>query len=434
MTKLQKLRFSSLLILGFFVMSVAYHYWQAYYGGRDYPHSTYLYGSGDIGLASGLGLPMVSQVSALHCFGDFFITWAQNIELNPYRPSAPIVSNYLPFAHVVTLPFSFSSYPLSICLFLTFLVGSSLAFSWFSFRDVHTDRWENAKLVLIFGLLTYPMQMAADRGNIDIVVFLFVWGGLAQYRRRSKLSAFWLACATAMKGFPGLLLGLFLADRNYRALFYALFWCGLLSAASLCVFEGGFWVNLNHMLRAAERYSAAVSIDDPRYIQHTSGWFGMTESLALWFPSLAKPGTLLQIIRENYAIVRGFLLLYFVVPLLGIRRLELWQVAAPLTFIMAMLLPAAYDYRLILILVPFALFINSRRSSKMDFWYVLLFSLLLVPKQFAIISADIGVGTVINPLIMLLITGMILWELASKRKGYDYALQLAAKPAPNAAS
>ncbi|HEY5958059.1 MAG TPA: glycosyltransferase 87 family protein [Polyangiaceae bacterium] len=416
MTKLQKLRLASLLILGFFVASVGFHYWQAAYEGQGYPHATYLYQPSDCGVPIEGSKSLVSQISGRHCFGDWFITWAQNVDLDPYRPTLPFVSNYFPFAHTAMLPFTFSSYPLSITLFLAFLVGSSLVFSWYYFRDRRTDAFENTQLVLIFGLLNYPMQMAFDRGNVEILVFLFVWGGLAQYRRRSHLSAFFFAGAAAMKGFPGIYFGLFLADRNYRALFYALLWCAVLTVASMCLLKGGFSVNLGYMKQSAQRYASAVGTDSDVFLQHTSSWLGMIRGLGIWAPSLFTKVPGLEWVRANYAIVRGLLLLAFIVPLLGIRRLQTWQVTSALTFALVMILPAPFDYRLIFVLIPFALFINSTEHRRSDVWYTSLFSLLLVPKQFFMLNDYIGFGTVLNPLVMLTMTAMILVDLVRSRK------------------
>lgn len=418
MTKLEKLRLSSLVIVGFFLFTVAYHYWQSAYEGRLYPYSSSLFDPDDISLAAYLGKPEASQLSKRHGFGDFFLTWAQNVERDPYGPSARLPSNYFPFAHLVTLPFSFPSYANSVLLFLGFALGTSLAFSWFYFRDRHTGAWENAKLVLIFALLTHPMLLAIDRGNIELVVFLFTWLGVACFHRHSYSSAFFLACATAMKGFPGLLLGLFLAKRRYGQLAFALLCTVALNAVSLCFFKGGFWTNLELFGRAAERYTSMVVGSDPHFVRHTSGWLGMMAWLSHVFPRpFNHVSGLLRWLPDAYPLIRIALLLYFIAPLWGVRRLAPWQLIAPLIFAMIVILPAAFDYRMILVLIPFALFVGSRtRGRRRDFWYTLLFSLLFVPKQFVLVGPSIGMGTVINPIIMLSITGMIVGELILSRK------------------
>lgn len=418
MTKLEKLRCSSLVILGFFVLAVVYHYWQFAYEGRLHPHSSPFFNPVDMFLTEALGKPNTSQLSRHHCFGDFFLTWLQNIERDPYGTNSPLPSNYPPFAHLVTLPFSLSSYAISVSLFLIFTIGTSLTFSWFYFRDVHTDRWENATLVMIFALLTHPMLMLLDRGNIEIVVFLFTWLGVTYFDKHGYRSAFFLACATAMKVFPGLLLGLFLVRRRYRQLGFALFCTLTLSAVSLLFFEGGFWTNLQLIGKAAQQYASVVAGDDPHYVQHTSNWLGMVACLSHIFPAhFDNASGSLRWLSDGYPIIRFVLLFFFAAPLLGVRRLALWQLVAPLSFAMIVIPPAAFDYRLILVLVPFALFVNSRRHRRNDLWYCLLFSLLMVPKQFVLVGPGTGLGTVINPVLMLIITGTVLGELIASFGG-----------------
>jgi hypothetical protein len=431
MTKLEKLRFSSLVILGFFILAVGYHYWQSAYEGRAHPYSSPFFNPVDMFLTEAFGKPHASQLSKHHCFGDFFLTWVQNVDRDPYARSLVLPSNYPPFAHFATLPFSLPSYAISLSLFLTFTLVSAVAFSWHYFRDPRTDRWENAKLVMIFALLTHPMLMLLDRGNIEIVVFLFTWLGLASFGKHSYRSAFFLACATAMKVFPGLLLGLFLVQRRYKQLAFALFCVSALSALSLLFFKGGFWTNLQLIGKAAEQYTSVVAGDDPHYVQHTSNWQGMVACLGEIFPAAFDQASgSLRWMSQGYPVIRFVLLLYFAAPLLGVRRLAIWQLAAPLIFAMIVIPPAAFDYRLTLVLIPFALFVNCRRRRRSDLWYTLLFSLLMVPKEFVLVGPGTGLGTIINPVLMLTITGMVLAELIVFRVRCRRARSAAAATTP----
>jgi hypothetical protein len=84
---------------------------------------------------------------------------------------------------------------------------------------------------------------------------------------------------------------------------------------------------------------------------------------------------------------------------------ELWKKFA-LAIIAFCLLPlVSCDYKLIHMLIPMLMFINSKRSSKLDIIYALIFALLLIPKNYHLFL-QIYDGVILDPL--LLITLMLL--------------------------
>jgi hypothetical protein len=61
-----------------------------------------------------------------------------------------------------------------------------------------------------------------------------------------------------------------------------------------------------------------------------------------------------------------------------------WKKLALLVFVMNVITPTSGDYRLLNLFIPLAFFINESKSSKFDLAYLLLFGLLLIPKNYFI--------------------------------------------------
>ena len=83
---------------------------------------------------------------------------------------------------------------------------------------------------------------------------------------------------------------------------------------------------------------------------------------------------------------------------------------------MALLLPhISADYKLIYIFIPMFMFINSDKKSRFDLFYVIMFGLLLIPKDYyqfsRIVSdsgcSDIGIAVVLNIFIIISMVAVI---------------------------
>jgi hypothetical protein len=73
------------------------------------------------------------------------------------------------------------------------------------------------------------------------------------------------------------------------------------------------------------------------------------------------------------------------------------------------------DYKLIHFFIPIFLFINTKDKSKKDFAYVLLFALLLIPKNYHLLS-KIYDGVIIDPIIMLVLAALIMADGLGRMK------------------
>jgi hypothetical protein len=89
-----------------------------------------------------------------------------------------------------------------------------------------------------------------------------------------------------------------------------------------------------------------------------------------------------------------------------------WKKVACLVMMMNLFPFTSTDYKLLYIFIPLFLFINYPKKEKYDLVFIILFSLLLIPKDYLYFNnwplATFNV--VINPIIMTLILIIIIWS------------------------
>ena len=106
-----------------------------------------------------------------------------------------------------------------------------------------------------------------------------------------------------------------------------------------------------------------------------------------------------------------FLFLYVI-----IIEKEFWKKVAVLVFIMLLFPQISADYKLIHIYIPLLLFVNASQGKKYDLFYTIMFSLLMIPKDYYLLYSvlsdsgkyDISVGVLINPMIMIVMMFFII--------------------------
>ena len=94
---------------------------------------------------------------------------------------------------------------------------------------------------------------------------------------------------------------------------------------------------------------------------------------------------------------------------------ELWKKVMILVA-SALLFPhASADFKLIYIFIPMFMFINVDKKSRFDLFYIIMFGLLLIPKDYYIFPkiisdsrySDISIAVILNILILVLMVVMI---------------------------
>ncbi|MFH1620276.1 MAG: hypothetical protein ABIG11_10310, partial [bacterium] len=249
---------------------------------------------------------------------------------------------------------------------------------------------------------------------VFITLFIYFY----YFAKRPNLAVFSLASAIAMKVFPAMLLVLFIRERDYKNLLKTALLSVVLTLGALALAKGGMRENWSFFSVMQAKYFT-------QYILGTStaccglafghSIFGILRLLCAHYSPqsyAAHIGTLLPVYNifvAVYALVISAYVIFY--------ERALWKQVALLVLTFNLLPYVSADYKLIHLFIPVLLFIKAPDTGNSRS-YCVLFALMLIPKsiyQFkGLISdsgyADISSSIILNPLLMLLISALIIWE------------------------
>jgi hypothetical protein len=251
-----------------------------------------------------------------------------------------------------------------------------------------------------------------DRGNAELLVLLSLIAFIVCFIRKDyMLSSVFLAICIAFKGYPALFLVLFLTASKYKELISTILITSTLTILGFLFFKGGLYANvLGYLLQINTMPIAhSLSVDGIHFSSNIWSFVRVTAQTAI--PSISLE-YLYPISTKLSLIILGIITVYVLLV-----EKELWKSTTLLTILCMIVPAAAYDYRLILMFVPVYLFINySTTRGLTDIFYCVCFGLLLIPKDYIIISEDISISVWINPLIMFIMVGVIMCDRKSDTK------------------
>ncbi len=376
-----------LMLTGFFIAVVS-HYVQGVYRGKPYPDNTFLFRPDDGEFAGS------QDVVGVHGFGDLFLTLRLSGDPSPYLDLGQGVflsSNYLPFTHLLLRPFTWLPYTLVLALFLiglavavVGLLGAQLSYLDMPLRLLAAG---------VLGLLNYPVLLMLDRGNVEGLILLFLAAAILLARREAwAISAVLIGAAAAMKGYPVLFVLVLLGARRYRDSMIAVGTAGLLTLLSLLSFSGGLVNNVEAMLAAGRGFNSIA--DNEFGVQHGSSLRGLASALAELLPTWPSLGGVATVVSLALVVVGA------VAVLSG--RLFAWQSCAIVAALTVVALPVAFDYRLVLLVVPLLLMLGQP-PGLLRFPALLVLGLLLVPKALPTLYGDVGLSALVNPILLLIL-------------------------------
>jgi len=396
----QKIQFITGMIIIGFLLSVLFHVYQGEILKRPYPYTTFLF------------LPTQR-------FSDF--TFAQSEPfLNPYFNNV-YQGGQFPLAMLIY--FLFTSIPLNISL-LIFLILCSTAFAYLTNIILWGKKSSillrlNDILPLVF--LTYPFLIAMDRGNLEILLFVFLLFFLFFFlRERYTLSAVFLALAIAMKGFPAVLLLIYIPKKKYLEIVMAISIATLLTLGSLALFKGGFMANLNFLLHGPFFSPQGSFVGQSNFVQRGVSLFTFFKIIFIETGLLKK----IDMMRflSTYIKLAALSFIPLAAYVVFIEKI-LWRRVALLVFSMLLLPQISADYKLLHVYLPMFLFLLSEDHSRADFVYLIIFGLLMIPKDYTFLphvlsdsgTHDISISIMINILsiiaasVMIIISGTKEW-------------------------
>lgn len=394
MQKSQKILLVSNIVLVGFVLAVFFHYIIGFYLGGVYPVNTFL------GNPHDAPTDFTSLIVAISNF-------------SPYDKVALWV-NYLPLAYILYFPFvlinnNMISYLIYLMIFLSFLIYANTKI----LKCQENNFIQNFSNIFIMTFLSYPVLITIERGNIDAILLIFFAAFVFLFKKEKYyLSAFFLALINGMKPFTILFLFLFLLKKRYKEFFFSIILSVFMIIGGFIVLKGDFFNQVSNLI-------LNVYSTKHMYVYENNNTLGMLNSSSLFmalkliFCKLTvKPLITTSALSKIYDVITCFLniiILFFVA-----KENVFWKKIALLTFSMLLIPYLVNDYKYIFLFVPLWLFFNAK-ESKFDLAYCVLFALLLIPKNIVVMNYPLAhsafsVSTILNPLIMLVFAGLIIFD------------------------
>jgi hypothetical protein len=284
------------------------------------------------------------------------------------------------------------------------------------------DPYSDAISIAALTLMNYPAQVVVDRGNIEAFVFAFLAGFIVLLVRRQFVSsATFLGAAIAMKAVPIVFLPLLYRAAKRRGIGIAVGTAAVLTIVSLLLMSRPVHISVLRLISVLLNYSGNVTagLESANHSSSLYGLFTIGAWLSQVSPSVA---TIWNALLSSYSIIAGAILISSMAACI-LLPMKLWEIATIATVCLVLLPQGSPDYRLIHLMIPFALFVNSKTDRANGLLNTVLFSLLLVPKSFMILAHETSLNSVLNPIIMLILLARTLFA-AYERRGLHRATRV----------
>ncbi len=383
MDRVAKVKLICVLLVGGLALSILYHWILGSVLGFNYPLNTFLF-------------------RPKHNFSDFVDIFL------PVQAGSPLGSNlavYFPFSYALLYPLVGLEpwNALRITLFVFAVV--TFYFFWCKLRFLDERPRVLATIIMAFG--TYGFLFCFTRANLEMLTFCFVLGFLALFERGAyRWSALPLACAIAMKFYPGVFGVLLLKRRQYVAAAVTAVATLLLTVGASATFPGGvagtFALLSSNLEHFRQEYILSANT-----IQFSSNYFAVIKLIL--HETGMNVARLAELVRTPYIIASMML---FVGILYYIFRYEevLWKQMCLLSILAIIIPEVSFDYKLIHLLAPLALFVSAPPAARSeDRLYAILFGLVLIPKAYLSRGDEVTINVLLNPILMTIIMAHIVW-------------------------
>ena len=130
-------------------------------------------------------------------FADFMFTMQPVLgTMEPYRY---LGYNYFPFTYVLLFPLRIFPAQTGLFAFLFAFIAFFLCYAKKSFKGIKAEGWA----AIIFTFLSYPVYFAVERGNIEMLMFVFLVCFIYLFRKKFfYAAALILALLISLKLYP----------------------------------------------------------------------------------------------------------------------------------------------------------------------------------------------------------------------------------------
>jgi hypothetical protein len=245
-------------------------------------------------------------------------------------------------------------------------------------------------------------------------------------KEKYALSSIFLGIAIAFKLYPAVFLVLFIKNKCYKECIYCVIFVVILTIAALFTFPEGLIKSTNMWLNAFVEINKIMAFSHDFY--HTNTLFFLVQIAVYLYSIIRGHSTEAQYTSHlNHSVIYYYILAILMFTFLAFFTLKYektyWKQVTVL-FFCGMLFPTiSVEYKLIILFIPIFLFIkqsviDKHQSIIFNKIYLLLFSLLLIPKNYLIFNFYLdekipiisGISPLFNIFIMLFFIFLIIYE------------------------
>ncbi len=317
------------------------------------------------------------------------------------------------------LPYYFSLLVLLATTLLLFIVCTRLLLKGTKFPE---------QLALLAGglLITQPVLLAIDRGQIHLLLFALLLLGLTHSIKEGgnrTLGAILIATAISMKLAPVFFLLLFVRRRHWRELkISVVYLAGFLLLPFAYLHSGlGAWkliLGLSESNKAMQRlYNSA------EYFTENLAYNNSFKLLSYHFAQMDSGlGNFGSFIYEHYFVFAGFLSV-FLCWLIIQNSVTQFEAVLLMAIASSLLIPIAGGYTLLVFILPIVVVLADKEFvfSRLNITYCCFIGIVLMPKQIALgfdifQDSSITFGGILNPILSLSVIVFITCKHFSSRE------------------
>ena len=274
------------------------------------------------------------------------------------------------------------------------------------------------KNCFILSFMTYPVLFSFERANLENMLFIFIALSLYCYQKNNKIgTVMFLGLASALKLYPLLFIVLFIADKRYWEAIGTILWTMFLTFISLFILKPNWNQNVISIWEAIAGLSNNC-INGTSCIQYSiSLWASLKFLYLRYFSHTSNVLIFAKSYQISTALLGGIVVFFILVV-----EKQFWR---KLTLVISaiLLFPiVSNEYKMLYILLPLAYWINSP-AKKDDAWYLILYALLLIPKNYywvALGGREISINEFLNSAILCILMSSVIaqstFDLCQRRK------------------
>lgn len=247
-------------------------------------------------------------------------------------------------------------------------------------------RYVLAGLIGFALLISTPSIFLFDRGNyLAVTIILFMlWAVFEEERPDSVLGAVFVALCAATKVYPIYILLLYVVEKKFKKLTWALATGAVVTLVPILFFKGGYIENVKEFLLGVLGFGGGSGLYS---IYFSVGVTSLVGFVGRFFGFLVNP----RIVKAVWVLM-GALITFLALPFLKSEKTN-WKKLLVITAIMIWLTPNSYLYNTAYMFAPiFIMLMNRDKMKRSDYVYVIISALLLVPKAYMYLPNTPGVG------------------------------------------